>query len=117
MADEEPTETEPLVQEEPKEEESPAADETAAGGAGESKDEKEDGDAEKGGEKDEGEESEKESWAVGESDSCFHFPDFIFMLAWLGSVLLVFVLVKCWNNRSQNNLLAARPGTVGVNRA
>ena len=51
MADEEPTETEPLVQEEPKEEESPAADETAAGGAGESKDEKEDGDAEKGGEK------------------------------------------------------------------
>ena len=104
MADEEPTETEPLVQEEPKEEESPAADETAAGGAGESKDEKEDGDAEKGGEKDEGEESEKESWAVGESDSCFHFPDFIFMLAWLGSVLLVFVLAMTYGISAIENL-------------
>ena len=91
MADEEPSpEEEPLVKDEPGTDEKAGADEAKDDSGKESAAEDE--------------KPEKESWAVGEHDSCFHFPDFIFMIAWIMSVVIVFVCAMSYGISAVENL-------------
>ena len=94
MVEEEPAETEPLVKEEPIAEVARHVNDSGA-------------DEEKGQEstdKGESENEDKDSFAVGEADSCFHFPDFIFMCAWIASVIIVFTIAISYGIPAIENL-------------